>query len=132
MSMELYWLTATALLTSLMWVPYIINRIAVRGLVVSLGYAGPDARPHSPWAERAMAAHRNAIENLVVFAPVVLAAHAAGVSNGLTATAAGLFFASRFVHYIVHTAGVPVLRTLAFAVSAFSTIAIALSVLGVI
>ncbi|MEM7544164.1 MAG: MAPEG family protein [Pseudomonadota bacterium] len=132
MSAELYWLTATALMTALMWMPYVLNRIAVRGLMGALGNATPNSAPHAPWAERAMAAHRNAIENLIVFAAVVLAANAAGISNEVTATAAMLFFFARLVHFMVQTAGIPVVRTLAFAVGAFSTIAIALSVLGLI
>jgi uncharacterized MAPEG superfamily protein len=132
MTPELYWLTATSLMTALMWVPYILNRIAVRGLVGALGNATPTSAPHAPWAERAMAAHRNAVENLVVFAPIVLVAHAAGISTGLTAMAAMLFFFARLVHFVVHTAGIPVVRTLSFAVGAFATIAIALVVLGVL
>lgn len=132
MTDELFWLTATVLMTALMWMPYILNRIAVRGLMGALGNATPASAPHSPWAERAMAAHRNAVENLVVFAPVVLAANAAGISNGITATAAMLYFFARLGHFVVHTAGIPVLRTLTFAVGAFSTIAIALVILGIL
>ena len=130
MTPELYWLTLTALATALMWAPYILNRIAVRGLWGALSVAGPNAAPHSPWAERAMKAHANAVENLVVFGAVVLAAQAAGVSTPVTATAAMIYFFARIAHYAVYVAGVPVLRTLAFAAGAFSTIAIALATLG--
>ena len=77
-----------------------------------------------------MAAHKNAVENLVVFAPAVLVAHLVGVSSGVTTTAAILYFFARLAHYVVYTAGIPVARTLAFAVGAFSTLAIALAVLG--
>jgi hypothetical protein len=38
MTAELYWLTLTALLTALMWVPYILNRIAVQGLMAAMSY----------------------------------------------------------------------------------------------
>lgn len=132
MTPELYWLTATVLMTALMWIPYILNRIAARGLMGALGYATSDSAPHAPWAERAMAAHRNAVENLVVFAPAVLVANAAGISNEVTTTAAMLYFFARLVHYIVHTFRIPVVRTLSFAVGAFSTLAIAASALGML
>ncbi len=132
MTPELYWLTATALMTGLMWFPYILNRIAVSGMMKAMFFTSSSAAPHSPWAERAMAAHRNAVENLVVFAPVVLAAHAAGALNGLTATAAMVYFFARLAHFIIMTAGIPVVRTLAFTAGAVSTIAIALTTLGLI
>ncbi len=130
MTTELFWLTATVLMTALMWMPYILNRIAVRGLVGALANETPASPPHAPWATRAMAAHKNAVENLVVFAPAVLVAHLAGATGGLTATAAMLYFFARLVHYIVYTVGIPVVRTLAFAAGAFATIAIALAALG--
>ena len=130
MTPEIYWLTLTALMTALLSMPYILNRIIVRGLIDALGYETPDSKPHSPWAARAMRAHANAVENLVVFAAVVLAAVAAGVSTPLTATAAMIYFFARLVHYVVYAAGVPVARTLAFIVGLLCQIAIALEVLG--
>ena len=130
MSADIYWLTLTALVTALMWVPYILNRIAVRGLIGATRNPSPDAKPHAPWAERAILAHKNAVENLVIFAAVVLAADAAGASNGLTATAAMIVFFARVAHYAIYIAGVPFLRTLAFAAGAFAQIAIALTALG--
>ncbi|MEL6794009.1 MAG: MAPEG family protein [Pseudomonadota bacterium] len=130
MSADLYWLTLTALVTALMWVPYILNRIAVRGLIGATGNPSPDAAPHAPWAERAMLAHKNAVENLVIFGAVVLAANAAGASGELTATAAMIVFFARIAHYAIYVAGLPFLRTLAFAAGAFAQIAIGLAVIG--
>lgn len=132
MTPELYWLTLTALMTALFWAPYILNRIAVRGLAATLGNPSQGATPQTPWAERAMAAHRNAIENLAVFAALVLAANAAAVSNEVTATAAAVYFFARLTHFIVYTAGIPLARTLAFAAGAFSQLAIALALLGAV
>ena len=37
MTTEIYWLTLTTLMTGLFWVPYILNRIAVRGLGRAMG-----------------------------------------------------------------------------------------------
>ena len=67
MTAELKTLTIVALLTGLMWIPYILNLIMVRGLGNAVGYPENPA-PLAPWAQRLKAAHANAIENLVVFA----------------------------------------------------------------
>jgi len=80
---ELSYLTWTAIITALMWVPYILNLIAVRGLVAAVSYP-VDPKPLAPWAARMKQAHANAIENLVVFATLVLVAHIAGVDNEAT------------------------------------------------
>lgn len=129
MTTELEYLTWTALLTALLWIPYILNMIAVRGLVDAVGYP-ENPKPLAAWAARAKAAHYNAVENLVVFAALVLAAHAAGVSNGATATACMVFFWARLVHYLVYTFGIPWLRTLAFAVGFVCQVAVAWQILG--
>jgi uncharacterized MAPEG superfamily protein len=113
MTTELAYLVAITLITALMWVPYILDRLAVRGLADTVGY--PEApKPQTPWAQRMMKAHSNAIENLVVFAALVLAAHAAGVSNGATVFACALYFWARVVHFFAYTFALPWVRTLAF------------------
>jgi uncharacterized MAPEG superfamily protein len=116
MTPEITWLAATSFMTALFWVPYVLDRIAVRGLWAALAGAGPDGGAQSPWGERALRAHRNAIENLAVFAPLVLIAHAEGLSSPLLAGAAAAYFFARLVHFLVYSAGLPVVRTLAFAV----------------
>jgi uncharacterized MAPEG superfamily protein len=63
-----------------------------------------------------MAAHINAVENLVVFAPLVLTARALGFATGATAFACALYFWARLAHVVVYTLGIPVFRTLSFAV----------------
>jgi uncharacterized MAPEG superfamily protein len=113
MPKELFWLTLTVAMTGLIWLPYILDRIMVRGLMGTLANPSPSDKPQSPWAQRMMAAHINAIENLVVFAALVLIAQDLNVSNGATALAAALYFWSRFAHVVVYTAGIPVARTLA-------------------
>lgn len=42
---ELYWLTLTALLTALLWVPYILKHIAEVGVVPALTYQNLDTTP---------------------------------------------------------------------------------------
>ena len=113
MKTELFYLTCVTAFTGLLWVPYILDRVLVRGLMDAVGY--PEApKPQSPWAQRLMKAHANAVENLVVFAPLVLLAHASGVTGGTLATAAIVYFWARVVHAVSYTFAVPWVRTLAF------------------
>ena len=114
MKTELTYLVLVAALTGLMWIPYVLNRLAVRGISDTVGYP-ENPKPQTPWANRMKAAHANAVENLMVFAALVLAAGIAGVSNGATMFAAALYFWSRLVHVIAYTFAVPWIRTLAFA-----------------
>ena len=124
MTSELMYLVAVTALTGVMWIPYILDRIAVWGLADTVGY--PESpRLQSPWARRMKAAHANAVENLVVFAALVLAAHAAGVSNGVTVSACIVYFWARVVHFFAHTAALPWVRTLAFTAGFFAQAAIA-------
>ena len=113
MKTDLLYLACVAAFTGLMWVPYVLDRFAVRGIADTVGYpAAP--KPQSPWAQRLMKAHTNAVENLVVFAALVLAAHAAGVDNAAVAGAAVLYFWARVVHALAYTFALPWVRTLAF------------------
>ena len=124
MTAELMYLVAITLLTALMWVPYILDRLAVRGLADAVGY--PESpKPQTPWAKRMMAAHSNAIENLVIFATLVLAAHAAGISNNATILACVVYFWARVVHFVAYTFAVPWVRTLAFAVGFVAQVTLA-------
>ncbi|MDJ0941375.1 MAG: MAPEG family protein [Woeseiaceae bacterium] len=109
---SLLWVSA---LTSVMWIPYILNMIMVRGLMNAVGYP-EDPEPLSPWAQKMKAAHANAIENLVVFAALVLIAHAAGVSNDNTVMAAQVYFWTRLVHFASYTFAIPWVRTVSFVV----------------
>ena len=98
-------------------------------MVAAVGYpVNPPAQ--SPWARRMMKAHLNAVENLVVFAALVLAAHALGVSNNAIATAAIVYFWARLVHVFAYTYAVPWVRTLAFTVGFFAQAVIAWQILA--
>lgn len=114
MTIELNYLVLVTALTAVLWVPYILNRIAVRGLAETVGYP-ENPKPQSAWAVRLRNAHGNAVENLVVFAALVLAAHAAGLSSETTVFAAKMYFWARLVHVLAYTLAWPWVRTLAFA-----------------
>ena len=129
MKTELLYLVYVTALTGLLWVPYILDRIAKWGLVTAVGYP-TNPPPQSTWAQRLMKAHHNAVENLVVFAALVLAANALGVTKGAIATAAMVYFWARLVHVAAYTFAIPWVRTLAFAVGFFAQAAIAWQILA--
>ena len=128
MTSELMYLTWVTTLTALLWIPYILNMIAVRGLTAAVGYPD-DPAPLAGWAEKMKAGHANAIENLAVFAALVLIAHAAGVSNETTVMAAQVYFWARLVHVLSYTFAIPWVRTLSFVVGFTCQMAIALQLL---
>lgn len=115
MKPELFYLALVTAFTGLLWVPYILDRLAVRGLADAVGYP-ENPKPQSPWAQRLMKAHANAVENLVVFAPLVLLAGLTGVTSAVLGTAAAVYFWARVVHAAAYTFAVPWVRTLSFAV----------------
>ena len=114
MTSELESLAWVAALSAIMWIPYIVNAITVRGLIDAVGYP-EDPKPLAPWAERMKKAHYNSVENLVLFATLVLVAHAAGISNETTVLVCKIYFWARVVHLVSYTMGIPWVRTLAFA-----------------
>jgi uncharacterized MAPEG superfamily protein len=130
MTKELYWLTLTVAMTGLLWVPYILDRIMIRGALGATANPSPNDKPQSPWAVRMIAAHTNAVENLVVFAPLVLTAQALNVHTAATAFACALYFWCRLAHVAVYTAGIPVARTLAFAGGWIAQITLVLAIFG--
>jgi uncharacterized MAPEG superfamily protein len=126
---ELYWLTLTALMTALFWVPYVLNRMIMNGLGGTLAGGAPDSSGHSVWAQRAIKAHTNAIENLAIFAPIVLTAHVLNISSGATKAAVVVYFFARLAHFVVYSAGIPAARTLTFTAGWLAQIAVIASIL---
>lgn len=113
MTSELMSLTAVTVLTGVMWMPYVLNMIMVRGFRDAVGYP-PDPVPLAPWAQKMKAAHANAVENLVIFGILVLVADAAEVSTDVTVIACQVYFWARVAHALSYTFAVPLLRTVAF------------------
>jgi uncharacterized MAPEG superfamily protein len=130
MSRELMWLTLTVILTGLMWVPYIVDRMMVRGLMGSMANPSRKDKPQSAWAMRLYFAHTNAVENLVVFAPLVLILDSMGHTTESTAIACAVYFWARVAHVVVYTLGIAVLRTLSFAVGFMAQVALVIAIFG--
>lgn len=66
---------------------------------------------------RSTRALQNMVESLVIFAAAVLAVHAAGREDGLTALGAELFFWSRLAYLPIYIIGVPYLRTIVWTIA---------------
>ncbi len=131
MNAELVWLGYAAIFTALIFVPYVANRMLVRGIIPTMGNPRSDDLPLAPWADRAQRAHANAVENLVVFAPLIIILNISGNSNETTVLAAQLFLIGRIGHYIVYVLGIPVVRTLLFFVSYIGIIIAALQLISI-
>lgn len=85
------------------------------------GYnVGPRDTPGPPvglLTARLQRAQANLMETLPLFAAAVLAVHVAGRESTHTAWGAWLYFGARVAYVPLYAFGVPVVRTLAFAVS---------------
>ena len=130
MTTELYYLLFTAILTGLLWVPVVIGRVMSRGPLQPSDYKVAPTSPLPDWVNRADRAQMNAAENLATFAPVVLIAHAVGVSTSVTVVSAAVYFYARALHAVVHITGFSLFRarTVLFTIAwvAFLTFAIEL------
>jgi uncharacterized MAPEG superfamily protein len=130
MTVELFYLLLTALLTGILWVPVVIGYVTSRGPIKPADYKVASTAPLPAWVNRANRAHLNAVENLAPFAAVVLIAQAIGVSTPVTETSAAVYFYARAVHAGVHITGFSLFmaRTVAFTVGwiAFMTFTVVL------
>ncbi|VAW76279.1 hypothetical protein MNBD_GAMMA13-652 [hydrothermal vent metagenome] len=134
MTTELYWLTLTIGMTALFWVPYILNWIMEHGMVAALWNPKEydHTQPKAAWALRMLRAHENAVENLVIFAPLVLILHAMEISTAATATASMVYFTARAAHFWVFAFAIPSLRVLTFLVGFGAQMVLVLTLLGII
>jgi len=96
--------------------------IAVQGALMQVGLptlaGNRDGLPEiKGWGGRAARAHRNMLENLVLFAILVLVAVIAGKTNSATLMGAQIFLGARIVYALVYIAGIPWLRTAVWGIS---------------
>ena len=130
MTTELYYLLFTAILTGVLWIPVVIGYVLSRGPLKPSDYKVAPTSPLPDWVNRANRAQINAVENFATFAPVVLIAHAVGVSTSINAISAAVYFYARAAHAVIHISGFSLFsaRTVLFTVAwvAFVTFAIEL------
>ena len=125
-------------LTYLVWsvaLTLVLAVIAVSGATLEVGLpklaGNRENMPEmSSWAGRAARAHSNMIENLVLFAILVVAARFANISNAMTLLGAQLFFWGRLAHAIIYIIGIPWLRTAAWLVSGIGVLLIFLQLVA--
>jgi uncharacterized MAPEG superfamily protein len=108
--------------------------IAVLGALLQVGLpalaGNREGLPEiSGWPGRAIRAHRNMLESLVLFAALVLVVSVAGRSNGQTVLGAELFIWARLAYAVIYLIGIPWLRTLAWAVSMLGLVLMFLQVM---
>lgn len=124
----------TTELTLLIWsavLTVVLAVIAVLGAMLQVGLptlaGNREGMPEiGGWAGRAARAHRNMLENLVLFAVLVLVAKSINISNAMTVLGAQLFFWGRLGHAVIYLIGIPWLRTAAWALSIFGLVLIVL------
>jgi len=117
MTIDLWMLVASALLCVLIPFVPIVGLMQTPG-GAAWGFGNRDTtHPVPAWVQRGRRAHMNMVENLAPFAVLVLVAHVAGKANATTALGAEIFFIGRIAHLLVYVAGIPVVRTLIFALA---------------
>ena len=126
----LQWLAAAALMTALFWVPYVLERMVALGVLGAMKPVDPeDELKQAIWARRAKRAHYNGVENLAVFATLVLVASAMGKGDdhGIL-LASQVYFWARLVHFPAGAFGLTGVRTIAFLAGFGAQIAVGLSI----
>lgn len=128
MSSEIFYLVLSTGLCLVLWVPYLMERIFNQGLIDTAGYPEKIAAP-AKWAQRSKLAHNNMLENLPIFAILIICLSILEVSNANTLLAASLFFYARVVHAVVYTLGIPWVRTIAFVASWLANIILFINII---
>ena len=116
MKPELMWLLWAVALT------FAQMLIAVSGATLQVGLPALAGNreglpPCTGWPGRAQRAHHNMLENLALFAALVLIVVVSGKSNPTTLLGAQIFVWARLVYALVYLAGIAWLRTAVWGVS---------------
>lgn len=130
MTTDLFYLTLTAGLAGILWIPNVVAIVAQHGLIQPKDYREAAEKPLEGWRQRARRVHLNMVENLAHFAVLVIVAHVAGLANEQTAMWAQIFFWARLAHALIFYAGIPYLRTVAFTIGFIAEVAIFVEIIG--
>ena len=120
MTTDLWYLAFTAMLTAALWTPYVVAQVMTNGFLKPENYKDPTPRPVPLWGKRADRVYMNAVETFAPFAALILVAHVAGKSDGMTAFWAGAFFWLRVAHAAVYYLAIPYVRTAIFSLGVVS------------
>ncbi len=127
-----FYTTLSALWLALASLPYVLDRVIVRGLIGAMANYDPNAKPQSPWAQRAQRAHKVAVETFVAFGPLAVLASIRLGEDSYPGLLAMTYFYAILAHYVIYCLGIIVLRTAAFVVAMLAVAALALRLLGAI
>jgi uncharacterized MAPEG superfamily protein len=119
-------------LTLLVWsvaLAFVQMLVAVCGAILEFGLPGfagnRESLPQAArGAGRAPRPHRNMLENLVLFAVLVLVTEITNKNNAMTGYGAQLFFWARVIYAVIYVIGLPWLRTGVWAISAIGLVVI--------
>ena len=129
MSIELMMLAAAGGLILLLTLLQGTRNVLVLGLPTAAG----NQHEIAPWLganDRLNRAIKNQVEGIAIFAPIVLAVSQLGLTNETTALGAQVFVAARLVHALVYTAGIPWVRTTAWAAGVAGILMVASPLIG--
>ena len=129
-SPEIFWLGLTIIMTAFLWIPQILYSIFAVGPKVAFLYPDKATESYAEWANRSRAAHNNAVENLIIFAPLVLLVVLLDIGTELTGLASLIYFVSRATHYLMHVFAIPLMRTMAFLIGFACQLIMGLSVIS--
>jgi uncharacterized MAPEG superfamily protein len=116
MTTEFKYLLWSLALTFLLMFVSLIGSIVQRGLPPNIG--NRERLPElTGWPGRARRAHLNMIENMVLFAPLIIIADISGRDNSMTELGAELFFWGRLAHAVIYPIGIVYVRTAAWTAS---------------
>ena len=116
MTFELKVMIATGFLYWLLGHLAVPTKTRIAGIAWNLG--NRDSEPEFPaWVKRSERAQRNLLESLPLYFALAIGCYASGVSNGLSQLGAWLFLGGRLAHALTFIAGIPVVRTVAYATS---------------
>lgn len=126
MSVELTMLVWSAALLLVLIVIQATAGVTAQGLPAMAGARDdlPSPKLFQARTKRLVDNHR---EGLTLFAPLIIVAALAHISNSWTIMGAQLFFWGRLAHAVLYLAGVPWIRPLAWAVGMVGTIMVLLA-----
>ncbi len=129
MTTELTYLALTALLTAVLWIPYIVCQLKTNGNPTPQNYIDPTPLPVPNWGKRANRAYLNAVETFAPFAALVIVVHLTNSSSAMTAFWTTAYFWLRLIHAIVFWLGIAYVRTAIFTLAFICILGLAWEIL---
>ena len=129
-SLEIYYLFLITVFCTLLWIPYVLERFVRIGIKETCGY-NDKSKNIAQWSSRARSAHKNLIENLPLFAILIIIIHLFELNNFQTQTGSIIFFYSRILHYFCYLFAIPWLRTGFFLTSWLGLLIISIQIFNI-